>query len=73
MTYYVGNGYWVDLVTDAQQGECSSWLFHERYGVKMLLLGAPFKEVPTIERMRWITENNLHEGIKAYKQDVIDN
>lgn len=71
LIYYAGDGYWIDLVTDTQQSTRSAWLSHEEYGTKIMLIGVDCKDVPTIEGMRRIVEDNLNEGIEVYKKKVM--
>lgn len=44
LTFDVGDGFFVDIVTDNPHKEYDAWLYHKDYGVKQLMFGGTFEQ-----------------------------
>ena len=80
-TYYVEDGFYVDIVSfmnDAHNRQLEAWLYHESYGIKMLMFGTEI-EVPggnnSYGEFADTVEFNLINGnnyISLYRDEYMD-
>ena len=66
-TYDADNGFYVDIVVEAN--ERGAWLYHKEYGIKMFMFGAINTDPNTFLDM---IQNNLATYIEDYEADYMD-
>ena len=66
-TYDADNGFYVDIVVEAN--ERGAWLYHKGYGIKMFMFGAINTDHDIFLDM---IQNNLADYIEDYKADYMD-
>ena len=69
VTYNVLDDYYVDIVT--KDDEYESWIYSDRYGIKMLMFGVPKDQQPYSIFLE-IVEANLIEYLNDYIREVED-